>query len=50
MSWFDFAGALRPFSLVFMTALFIYLGWRAFAPGRRQAIDEASRIPLTDDR
>jgi cbb3-type cytochrome oxidase subunit 3 len=33
-----------------MTALFVYLAWRAFAPERRRALENAARIPLVDDR
>jgi cbb3-type cytochrome oxidase subunit 3 len=50
MSWFEVAGALRPLALVAMTALFLFLAWRAIAPSQRQANAEAAQIPLTDDR
>jgi cbb3-type cytochrome oxidase subunit 3 len=50
MSWFEIAGTLRPLGLVVMTLLFVALAWRALAPSRRKAIEEAARIPLVDDR
>jgi cbb3-type cytochrome oxidase subunit 3 len=50
MSWFDFAGTLRPLGLVLMTSLFVWLVWRACAPKRRFSLQNAARIPLADDR
>lgn len=50
MNWFDFAVGLRPWMLVAMSLLFVLLAWRALAPRRRSALEEAARIPLRDDR
>jgi cbb3-type cytochrome oxidase subunit 3 len=50
MSWFDLAMDLRPWFLVWITAVFVAIVIWALAPRRRARLDEAARIPLRDER
>jgi cbb3-type cytochrome oxidase subunit 3 len=50
VSWFHFAMDLRPWFLVWVTAIFVAIVFRAFSPRRRERLEDAARIPLRDER
>ena len=50
MHWLELVEGLHVPLLVLMVAIFAAIvGW-AYAPWRREAMDDSARIPLRDDR
>jgi cbb3-type cytochrome oxidase subunit 3 len=49
MKLFDLAMLARPLELLWMTALFVAIAWRALSPRRRRDHEEHAMIPLRDD-
>ncbi len=49
MNWFEIAMHLRPLQLVLMVVIFVAIGLWAYAPRRKERLDDYARIPLRDD-